>query len=62
MITDYWRAYKEFITEAIHTQSKAEISMIDGYNSIFRHYLARMKRKSKCYTKNLEMLSTPLFL
>jgi insertion element IS1 protein InsB len=36
--------------------SKAEKYTVEGYNSILRHFLARLRRKTKCYTKSLEML------
>jgi len=54
--TDYWKAYKEFIPGELHEQSKAETYTIEGYNSLFRHFLARLRRKSKCYSKSIEML------
>ena len=50
-MTDHWRAYAEFIPDQIHTQSKAETYTVEGYNSILRHFLARLRRKTKCYTK-----------
>ncbi|MCM1985887.1 IS1 family transposase, partial [Methanococcoides seepicolus] len=34
----------------------------EGYNSIIRHFLARLRRKSKCYTKSLEMLKYSVLL
>jgi insertion element IS1 protein InsB len=37
-------------------ESKAETFTVEGYNSLFRHFLARMRRKSKCYSKSKEML------
>jgi insertion element IS1 protein InsB len=61
-MTDYWRAYAEFVPRNIHTQSKAETYTVEGYNSIFRHFLARLRRKSKCYTKSLEMLKISVLL
>ncbi|MBL8639295.1 MAG: IS1 family transposase, partial [Alphaproteobacteria bacterium] len=33
-----------------------------GYNSIFRHYLARLRRKSKCYSKSQDMLRYSVLL
>jgi insertion element IS1 protein InsB len=39
-----------------YTQSKAETFTVEGYNSLFRHFLARLRRKSKCYSKSLDML------
>ena len=55
-MTDYWKAYQEFLPEEKHIQSKAETFTVEGYTSLFRHFLARLRRKTKCYTKSLEML------
>jgi insertion element IS1 protein InsB len=60
--TDHWRAYAEFLPETIHTRSKAETYTVEGYNSIFRHFLARVRRRSKCYTKSIEMLKYSVLL
>ncbi|AAM06743.1 conserved hypothetical protein [Methanosarcina acetivorans C2A] len=62
VMTDHWRAYAEFIPETIHTQSKAETYTVEGYNGILRHFLARLRRKTKCYTKSLEMLKYSVLL
>ncbi|QLC49397.1 IS1 family transposase [Methanolobus zinderi] len=62
VMTDSWRAYSEFLPENIHTTSKAETYTVEGYNSIFRHFLARLRRKTKCYTKSLEMLKYSVLL
>ena len=62
VMTDHWRAYAEFISENIHTQSKAETYTVEGYNSIFRHFLARLRRKTKYYTKSFEMLKYLILL
>ncbi|MDY0385929.1 MAG: IS1 family transposase [Methanolobus sp.] len=62
VMTDHWKAYAEFLPEKIHTRSKAETYTVEGYNSIFRHFLARLRRKSKCYTKSLEMLKYSILL
>ena len=40
----------------MHIQSKAEIFTVEGYNSLFRHFLARLRRKTKCYSKCQKML------
>ena len=39
-----------------HIQSKAHTYTVEGYNSLFRHFLARMRRKTKCCSKSKEML------
>ena len=54
--TDYWKAYEELLMEYWHVQTRAETYTVEGYNSVLRHYLARLKRKSRCYSKSLEML------
>ena len=55
-MTDYWKAYRNFISKDKHIQSKAETFTVEGYNSLFRHFLARLRRKSKCYSKNMDRL------
>jgi len=54
--TDYWKPYENFVPKDMHIQSKAETFTVEGYNSLFRHFLARMRRKSKCYSKSKKML------
>jgi len=51
VMTDYYRPYEAFVPVEKHTQSKAETFTVEGYNSFFRHFLARMRRKTKCYSK-----------
>ena len=60
--SDYWKSYREFIPENKHLQSKAETYTIEGYNSRIRHYLARFKRKGKCYSKADYMIEISLNL
>jgi IS1 family transposase len=43
--TDYWKAYESFVPEEQHVQSKAETFTVEGYNSLLRHFLARLRRK-----------------
>ncbi len=56
VMTDYWKPCEAFAPPEQHTQSKAETFTVEGYNDLFRHFLARMRRKSKCYRKSKEML------
>lgn len=60
--TDHWKPYEAFVPRNIHVQSKAETYTVEGYNSIFRHFLARLRRKSKCYSKSQEMLKYSMLL
>jgi insertion element IS1 protein InsB len=55
-MTDYWRPYESFVPNQKHIQPKAQTFTVEGYNSLFRHFLARFRRKSKCYSKSIEML------
>jgi IS1 family transposase len=54
--SDGWEAYGTFVPEDQHVISKAETYTVEGYNSLFRHFLARLRRKSKGYTKAKYML------
>ena len=54
--SDYWKAYENILKDHWHVQSKAQTYTVEGYNSILRHYLARLKRKTKCYSKCVKML------
>lgn len=56
VMTDYWQPYQAFLPPEIHTQSKAQTFTVEGYNSLFRHFLARLRRKSKCYSKSPSLL------
>jgi len=60
--SDYWKSYESVIPAEKHIQSKAETFTVEGYNSLFRHFLARMRRKSKCYSKKMEMLKKSILL
>ena len=60
--TDYWKAYEAFIPQDRNIQSKAETFTVEGYNSLFRHFLARLRKKSKCYSKSETMLRLSIML
>ena len=60
--TDHWKAYREIVPQEQLIQTKAETFTIEGYNSIIRHFLARFRRKSKCYSKSMEMMNLSLKL
>ena len=61
-MTDFWKPYEGFVPNQIHTQSKAETYTVEGYNSLFRHFLARLRRKTKCYSKSKIMLQYSVML
>ena len=59
---DYWESYANFVPAGKHLQTKAETYTVEGYNSRIRHYLARFKRKDKCYSKAEYMIVISLNL
>jgi insertion element IS1 protein InsB len=60
--SDHWKSYEEFIPAQKHLQTKAATYTIESYNSRIRHYLARFKRKGKCYSKADYMIEISLNL
>lgn len=60
--TDYWRAYEIFLPKRKHQQTKRETHHIESYHSWLRHYLARLHRKTHCYSKKEYMLKASLLL
>ena len=55
-VTDGWPVYPNFITEEDHIISKTYMTRVEGENTRLRHYLARLHRKTLCYSKSVEML------
>ena len=62
VFSDFWKSYKEIIPCEKLYQSKAETFTVEGFNSLIRHYSARFRRETKCYTKSLEMMILSLKL
>ena len=61
--TDGNYAYNKHIKEPIkHVITKAETCLVEAYNSILRHCLARLQRKTKSYSKSVEMLRLSVVL
>ena len=54
-MTDYWEQYEKFVPPEKYIQSKAEIFTDECYNSLFRHFLARSRWKTQCYSKSETM-------
>ncbi|MBL0699714.1 MAG: IS1 family transposase [Desulfosarcina sp.] len=62
MMTAFWKPYEHFVPSEMHIQSKTETYTVEGYNSLFRHFLARLRRKTKCYSKSQKMLQYSVVL
>ena len=59
---DYWNPYEKSVQPELHTQSKAGTYTVEGYNSLFRYFLARLRRKPKCHSKSMDMLKHSVML
>ena len=60
--TDMLKAYKNFIPQAKHYAGKTLTTQIQSLNCRLRHYLARLHRKTLCYSKSKTMLEVSLKL
>ncbi|MEA5451941.1 IS1 family transposase [Leptolyngbya sp. CCNP1308] len=55
-VSDGYPVYPQFIPEGDQIVSKTYMTRVKGENTRLRHYLARLHRKTLCYSKSLEML------
>ena len=61
--TDGNFAYDKCISKPIeHIITKSETCLVESYNSVLRYGLARLHRKTKCYSKSEEMLRLSVLL
>ncbi|WP_100897668.1 IS1 family transposase [Nostoc flagelliforme] len=55
-VTDGWKVYPQFIDPGYRIVSKIYMTRVEGENTRLRHYLARLHRKTLCYSKSVQML------
>ena len=55
-VTDGWKVYPGFIPDGDQIVCKTYMTRVEGENTRLRHYLARLHRKTLCYSKSLKML------
>ena len=61
--TDHWRCYAAIFPAGQHTQGKAHTHIIESMNNKLRCYLARLRRKTHCYSKSaLNLRDSLLFV
>ena len=61
--TDGNYAYDQCIPRSIeHVITKSETCLVEAFNSVLREGLARLHRKTKCYSKSAEMLKFSVLL
>ncbi len=61
-VTDGWKVYPMYIQSEDHLISKTYMTRVEGENTRLRHYLARLHRKTLCYSKSLLLLKYSLRL
>ena len=55
-VTDGFKVYPRFIPDGDQIVCKTYMTRVEGENTRLRHYLARLHRKTLCYSKSLDML------
>ena len=58
--TDFWHPYGLIFAQQRHRQGKAHTFTIKSHNNRIRVYLARLRRKTHCYTKKLANLAASI--
>ena len=59
--TDKWKMYKS-LPRKQNQVGKKHTTQIESLNANVRHYLARFRRKTRCYSKSVIMVELSLFL
>ncbi len=62
MVSDYWKVYEKIMSKEKRIQSKSETFTVESYYNLFRHFLVRMRHKSKCYSKSKYELELSILL
>jgi insertion element IS1 protein InsB len=60
--SDYYAVYGVHLFADKHIMIKAETSLRESKNSLTRHYLARFNRKTKRYSKAVDMKFYPAII
>jgi insertion element IS1 protein InsB len=62
LCTDGYEGYSAYKLANKHVVTKAETSLVESKNSLIRHYLARFNRRTKRYSKALDMIYISLLI
>ena len=60
--SDYNDVYGKYKIAQKHCMTKAETSLVESFNSQLRHYLARFNRKTKRYSKAIDMIKNSILM
>ena len=58
--TDHWQCYRRIFPQSQHLQGKAHTHTIESVNNRIRCYLARLRRKTHCYSKSKRNLAASI--
>lgn len=61
-MTDGWKVYPSFIPDGDQIVSKTYMTRVEGENTRLRDYLARLHRKTLCYSISVDMLKYSICL
>ena len=62
LCTDAYEAYSKYSISKKHTTTKAETALVESFNSLIRHYLARFNHRTTRYSKTFDMIVDSLTL
>ena len=62
LCTDGYEGYRAYKLANRHVVTKAETSLVESKNSLIRHHLARFNRRTKRYSKALDMIYNALLI
>jgi len=62
LCTDEYKAYTSYKLAETHIRSKSETCLVESFNSSLRDMLARLNRRTKRFSKCVEMLRLSLVM
>ncbi len=61
-LSDGYEVYKSILPKTHHRKGKRHTHTIEGMMSVIRHYLARFRRRSRCFSKSVELAQASVCL
>ena len=61
-VSDYYAVYGKYQIANKHIMTKKETALVKAKNSLIRNYLARFNRKTKRYSKSIDMIYNSILL
>jgi insertion element IS1 protein InsB len=60
--SDYCPVYGKYRISKKHYMTKSETCLVESFNSLIRHYLARFQRRTKRYSKAMDMIYNSILI